>query len=240
MPEGMSPAAAKVKARPLPRYRGWLKLAQRAVLVLVLLPIVLVPVYLVVPPVSTLMVYTGVFAGPIARDWVSLDEIAPSLVGAVVMSEDSQFCNHWGVDWNELNKVLDREGEPSRGASTIPMQTVKNLFLWTSRSYVRKALEIPLALYADLVWPKRRMMEIYLNVAEFGPGIFGAEAAAQRYFGKSAKALTQTQAALLAVTLPNPAERNPAKPTRFMRNRAAVIASRARAGGEYVACIYPK
>lgn len=236
----MSTAAAKAKARPVPRYRAWLRLALRIVVVLVLLPVVLVPVYLVVPPVSTLMVYTGIFDGPIARDWVSLDDIAPALVASVVMSEDSQFCNHWGVDWNELNKVLDREGEPSRGASTIPMQTVKNLFLWTSRSYVRKAVEIPLALYADLVWSKRLMMEIYLNVAEFGPGIFGAEAAAQRYFGKAAKDLSQTQAALLAVTLPNPAERNPAKPTRFMRNRAGVIASRARGAVEYVACIYPK
>ena len=130
-----------------------------------------------------------------------------------MVSEDGQFCAHHGVDWGELDKVLDDSDGPSRGASTIAMQTVRNLFLWTSPIYVRKALEIPIALYADLIWTKRRMMEIYLNIAEWGPNIFGIEAAAQHYFGRSAKDLTANQAALLAVTLPNPTGRNPAKPS---------------------------
>src|SRR6185295_15301036 len=111
----------------------------------------------------------------------------------------------------------DRSKGPNRGASTVSMQVVKNLFLWKSRSYVRKALEIPLALYADLVWSKRRTMEIYLNVVELGPGIFGAEAAAQAYFHRPAKELTAGQAALLVAALPNPVERNPAKPDRLLR-----------------------
>jgi monofunctional biosynthetic peptidoglycan transglycosylase len=145
-----------------------------------------VPVYIVVPPVSTLMIYDRLF-GPIERNWVPLDEMAPSLPASVVMSEDGRFCEHRGVDWRELSRVLERNAGPNRGASTITMQVVKNLFLWTSRSYVRKALEIPLALYADLVWSKRRTMEIYLNIVELGPGIFGAEAAAQHYFKRHAK-----------------------------------------------------
>jgi membrane peptidoglycan carboxypeptidase len=111
-------------------------------------------------------------------------------VNSIIMSEDGQFCSHWGVDWGALNAVLDREGGPSRGASTIAMQTVKNLFLWSSRSYIRKGLEIPLAYYADFILSKRRIMEIYLNIAEWGPGIFGAEAAAQHYFNKPLQADT--------------------------------------------------
>jgi monofunctional biosynthetic peptidoglycan transglycosylase len=213
-----------------------LRIAARVVLVLVLIPLVLVPVYWVVPPISTLMIYERLF-GPVQRTWVAFDDIAPSLPAAVVMSEDGKFCEHWGVDWQELGKVIDRRNGPNRGASTVSMQVVKNLFLWNSRSYVRKALEIPLALYADLIWSKRRMMEIYLNVVEWGSGIFGAEAAAQHYFKRSAKALTPQQSALLVAALPNPIERNPAKPSRFLRIRAQVIASRARGAGAYINCL---
>ena len=137
------------------------------------------------------------------------------------------------------SKVLDRNAGPNRGASTITMQVVKNLFLWTSRSYVRKALEIPLALYADLVWSKRRTMEIYLNIVELGPGIFGAEAAAQHYFKRHAKELSPGQAALLVSALPNPIERNPGKPSRFVNSRARTIAGRGRAAGAYINCLAP-
>jgi monofunctional biosynthetic peptidoglycan transglycosylase len=118
------------------------------------------------------------------------------------MSEDGRFCTHHGVDWQEMGKVLDDSDGPSRGASTIPMQTVKNLFLWTSRSYIRKAFEIPLAFYADAIWTKRRTMEIYLNVVEWGPNVFGAEAAARHYFKRSAKTLSLQQAALSPAGLP--------------------------------------
>jgi monofunctional biosynthetic peptidoglycan transglycosylase len=226
---------AEVASRPR---RIW-RVVWRVALVLVLIPVVLVPVYSVIPPVSALMITTRILHGPIERSYVPLADIAPSLVASVVMSEDGRYCTHWGVDFAELSKVLDRSKGPNRGASTIAMQTVKNLFLWTSRSYLRKALEIPLALYADLLWSKRRTMEIYLNIAEFGPGIFGAEAAAQHYFKRSAKLLTPGQSALLTVTLPDPADRNPAKPTRYMQAHARIVAARARASRAYTACIYP-
>jgi monofunctional biosynthetic peptidoglycan transglycosylase len=243
MSDGMERAAQRAgvstRAGAGRQRRRWLRLLLRAVLALLLVPVVLVPAYLVVRPVSTLMIFTRLFDGPVARDWVSFDDIAPALVASVIMSEDGRFCDHSGVDWQEMGKVMDRSADHPRGASTIAMQTVKNLFLWTSRSYLRKGLEIPLALYADLVWSKRRLMEIYLNVVEWGPGIFGAEAAARHYFNRPAKQLTAGQAALLAVTLPNPALRNPAHPTRHLQAIARIVADRARMSGAYIGCLYP-
>jgi monofunctional biosynthetic peptidoglycan transglycosylase len=129
------------------------------------------------------------------------------------------------------------EGEKTRGASTIVMQTGKNLFLWPGRSYLRKALELPLALYIDLVLSKKRIMEIYLNIAEWGPGIYGIEAASQYRFGRPASALTRRQAALLAVTLPSPETRNPAKPTKGLSRLARIIERRARQAGAYIGCL---
>jgi monofunctional biosynthetic peptidoglycan transglycosylase len=144
--------------------------------------------YTIVPPVSTLMLGRWVTAQGVERDFVPLEEISPYLPAAVIASEDARFCAHHGVDWEALWEVVEEADEegPSRGASTIPMQAAKNVFLWPSRSYLRKGLEIPIALYIDLVWSKRRMIETYLNVAEWGDGVFGAEAAAQRYFRKPA------------------------------------------------------
>jgi monofunctional biosynthetic peptidoglycan transglycosylase len=216
---------------------GFIRVAGRIVLILVAIPLVLTPIYIFVPPVSTLMIYDRFVDGPIERQWVPFDAIAPSLIASAVMSEDQKFCSHWGVDWAELNKVLDDLDEAPRGASTITMQTVKNLFLWKSRSYVRKAIEIPLAFYANAVLGKRRQMEIYLNIVEFGPGIFGAEAAARHYFGRSAGQLSVTQSALLVAALPNPAARDPAHPGPRMRARAQRIASQARIAGAYIDCL---
>ena len=217
--------------------RRYLRLAFRVILILVLIPVVLVPVYGYVPPVSTLMIYQRLTGGPVERTWVPLGDIAPSLIASVLMSEDGKFCSHNGVDWDEIGKVLERNDERPRGASTIAMQTVKNLFLWPSRSYIRKAVEMPLALYADAVWGKRRMMEVYLNVVEWGPGVFGAEAAAQHYFGRPAGRLTAAQSALLAATLPNPGARDPSQPTRNLNAIASRIAGRARASGAYTGCL---
>ncbi len=210
-------------------------------LALVLVPVVLTPIYRLVDPVSTLMIWERVTAGPIDRRWVSLDDMSKWAVIAAVVSEDSRYCEHAGVDWKALGTVIDRADETDRprGASTIAMQTVKNLFLWTSRSYVRKALEIPLALYANLVLGKRRLIEIYLNIAEFGPGIFGVEAAARHYFHRSAKGLSTGEAALLAASLPNPAARDPAHPSALLRALARTVASRARVAGPYIVCLYP-
>ncbi len=225
--------------KPAARRPLWKRVA-RLVLVIALIPLVLVPLYRFVPAISTLMIWTRATGTPVSRTWVAFDDIAPSLVASVVMSEDGKFCSHAGVDWGELNKVIADEDGPSRGASTVAMQTVKNLFLWPSRlTWVRKAIEIPLALYADLVWGKRREMELYLNVAEFGPGIFGAEAAARRYFRRSARALTAEQSALLTAALPDPWGRDPVRPSPGMRARAASIAQSAALAGAYIDCLYP-
>jgi monofunctional biosynthetic peptidoglycan transglycosylase len=143
--------------------------------------------------------------------WVSIGSISPALAKAVIAAEDQRFCSHWGVDFVELKSVLADRGGPSRGASTLSMQVAKNLYLWPGRSYIRKALELPLALLIDLFWGKNRIMEFYLNIAEWGRGIFGAEAAAQFYFKKSAADLTADEAARLTASLPNPIRRNPAR-----------------------------
>lgn len=193
-----------------------------------------------VHPVSTLMLADLVRLQGYDRQWASLDEISPNLVSSVMMSEDGQFCRHGGVDWGEMKAVVEEalQGEATRGASTIPMQTAKNLFLWNGRSFIRKGLELPLAIAADFVWSKRRMMEIYLNIAEWGPGIYGAEAAARHHFGVSAADLSRRQAALLAVALPNPMTRVAGKPGRGMQRLAAVVERRARSSGDYITCIY--
>ena len=225
--------------QPTRRGMKFIRLAIVVALALAAVPLLLTPLYRVLNPVSTLMIYERVADGPIARQWVPFDDISRSLVASVVMSEDGRYCSHYGVDWTELDKVLDELGERPRGASTIVMQTVKNLFLWKSRSYARKAIEIPLALYADAVLGKRRLMEIYLNIAEFGPGIFGAEAAAQHYFGRSAANLGEMQAALLTAALPNPAGRDPGKPSRGVEARARAIVGQARIAGDYIVCLYP-
>jgi monofunctional biosynthetic peptidoglycan transglycosylase len=173
------------------------------------------------------------------RRWVSLDAIAPALPNAVLSSEDARFCLHNGVDFDAIALVFKQGGDtgPSRGASTIAMQIAKNLYLWPLPTLMRKPLEIPLALWIDLVWSKRRVIEVYLNIAEWGDGLFGAEAAAQNYFGKPASALTQREASLLAVALPNPIKRDAGDPSRRLRILAGRITGRARASGELFDCI---
>lgn len=197
--------------------------------------------YTVVPPISTLMVGRWVTGQPVDRRWVPLDRVSPNLIRAVVASEDQSFCAHGGVDWPVLAEETRKymAGQRSFGASTITMQLTKNLFLWPSRTSVRKAVEIPLALAVDLVWTKRRVLEVYLNIAEWGPGIFGIEAAAQRHFGKPAAALTVRESSLLATALPNPILRDPKKPTRGYARRAQVIQQRQADGGDWLHCVGP-
>lgn len=232
---------------PSRRRRGsfvlrWVRRLFLLAILLLVLPYLLLPLYRMesVRPISTLMLADLLSGQGYAREWVEFDDIAPVLVQSVMMSEDGQFCAHDGIDWEALNTVIDGtlEGESTRGASTIPMQTVKNLYLWPGRSYLRKALEVPLALAADYVWPKRRMMELYLNVAEWAPGIYGIGAAAQHHFGVPAGALTPSQSALLAVTLPNPYTRNPTAPSPGLQRLAATIEQRARQSGAYIKCLY--
>ena len=207
----------------------------------ILVVLVLAIVYRFVPPVSTLMLARWAMLQPVERITTPLEGIAPSLATAVIASEDARFCAHRGVDWDALREVIEdaEDDAPSRGASTIPMQTAKNLFLWPGRSYVRKALELPIALYIDLIWGKRRVMEVYLNVAEWGDGVFGAEAAARRHFGKSARNLTRGEAALLATALPNPRLRNPSRPTARHRALANRLLARMEAGAGRTGCLQP-
>lgn len=160
--------------------------------------------------------------GGVSRDWVDLEDMAPAVARSVVAAEDANFCLHWGFDIRAIRAALD-EGA-GRGASTITQQVVKNLFLWQGRSWPRKALEAVMTPVVELVWTKRRIIEVYLNVAETGKGLFGAEAAAKAYFGRSAGDLTPMQAALIAAALPDPKGRNPARPSGFLRKRAAEIA----------------
>jgi len=195
------------------------------------------------PPFSTLMIANTFSGRSVKYDWVPLEKISPHLVRAVITSEDGRFCRHWGVDWAEVEDALERAeetGEGPRGASTIPMQTIKNLFLWQSRSYLRKAVEIPLAYMATIFWPKRRMIEIYLNIAEWGPGIFGAQAAARHHFRRDAAKLTRARAAQLAAALPNPHVRNAGRPGPRTRALARRIGARARKARAPLDCIYPE
>lgn len=192
------------------------------------------------PAGTPLMLVRSLEGDPIDNRWVPLRDIAPSLVHAVIASEDAGFCGHRGVDFAELNQAIElaqSRGEDVRGASTITMQVAKNLLLWPSRSYLRKGFEIPIALAMDRVWSKRRVLEIYLNVAEWGPGIFGIEAAARRRFGKPASRLTPVEAALLAVTLPAPRVRNPSRPSPLMQRLARGIEARVRTTPRITRCV---
>jgi monofunctional glycosyltransferase len=183
----------------------------------------LVLLYTVVNPRLTLYSMSESWRlGGIERDWTPIEDMAPTAARSVVAAEDANYCLHWGFDMTAIRAALDAGA--NRGASTITQQVVKNVFLWQGRSWVRKAMEAVLTPVVELVWTKRRIIEVYLNVAETGTGIFGFEAAAQHYFGVSAADLSPIQAARIAATLPDPKDRDPANPTRFLRGRAAEIA----------------
>lgn len=223
------------------RPRLWRRIAI-GVVAFLMAPYVLILIYRLdfIHPVSTLMLADLATFQGYDRRWVGFEDISPNVVRAVMMSEDGQFCSHDGVDWGQLKGVVDDAlaGEATRGASTIPMQTAKNLFLWNSRSFIRKGLELPLALVADAVWPKERTMEIYLNIAEWGPqGEFGVAAGSERAFGREPQNLDWRTASLLAVTLPNPIVRNPARPNAGLLRVAGIVEERARTYGERAACV---
>jgi monofunctional biosynthetic peptidoglycan transglycosylase len=165
--------------------------------------------------------------------WVDLDRISPNLPLAVVASEDQKFPEHWGFDVEAIEKAyaLNLHSHKVRGASTISQQVAKNLFLWSGRSYFRKALEAYFTLLIESLWPKRRILEIYLNIAEFGTGTYGAEAAAQRFFHKSASRLTRGDAAVLAAVLPNPQRYSASAPSRYVQQRREWILGQMQALG---------
>lgn len=208
--------------------------------VLVAIPLVLTPAYLVVQPVSVPMLARMAAGQPVTRHWRDIDAVSDRLKAAVILSEDGQFCRHWGVDLAALREEVDNylAGREARGASTLTMQVARNLFLWNQQSAVRKALEVPLAFYIDLVLPKKRIMEIYLNIAEWGPeGEFGVAAGSLRAFGREPQNLDWQTASLLAVTLPNPIVRNPARPGAGLVRVANIVADRAREYGERASCV---
>lgn len=191
------------------------------------------------PPISTVMIVRFFSGATIKYSWINIEHISPHVARAVMAAEDNRFCQHWGIDWSSLRgEVSDAlRGHDTRGASTIPMQTVKNLMLWPSRSYLRKGLELYLAPMLDLVWSKSRIMEVYLNIAEWGPdGIFGIEAAAQYHFKKSAARLSRTESAQLAAVLPNPQVMNAGHPSNYVREQAAIIYHRVDQSGALLDC----
>jgi len=239
-------AATQSRLRPAvqPRHaRRWLaRLAWACVLVLalvLLLPYLLAPLYRFVNPVSTLMLWRWATGVRVERTFVPIERMAPALPITVIAAEDGRFCSHRGIDWRELNERLDNIDDISKakGVSTITQQTAKNLFLWPGRSFVRKGLEFPLALWIDLVLPKRRVLEIYLNIAEWGPnGQFGAEAGSRYAFNRSARTLSAREAALLAAILPNPRRRSARQPGPAVRRLAALYEARGAAQAALAAC----
>jgi monofunctional biosynthetic peptidoglycan transglycosylase len=212
-------------------------------LVVLALPYAIASFYNFIDPPSTLILWRKVSGAPVGQQWQPLAKLGPHLPLAVIAAEDSRFCDHHGIDPGGIWHVLSEADslQDVRGGSTITQQTAKNLFLWPSRSLVRKILEAPLALWLDLVLSKRRILEIYLNIAEWGPaGEFGAEAAAQRAFRRPAGALTRGEAAMLAAALPNPFQRDAGRPGPALRRLGGIYVRRmeSMAGGD--ACLRPK
>jgi len=214
------------------------------VLIVLALPYLIVPLYRFGEPVSTLMLWRWATGQRVERVFVPLGRIASALPLTVIISEDGGFCRNRGIDlaamreaWQQADQNLDE----ARGGSTITQQTAKNLFLWQGRSIVRKALEIPLALWMYYTLPKRRVLELYLNIAEWGPnGEFGVEAASRWAFGKSARELTEREAAELAAVLPSPVHRSARTPSLSVRRLAGLYERRAAAYPVLDACIRPR
>ena len=220
-------ASSRKKAPPkVPLWRRpWLWLRKwiwRGALVLVVLAAVGIFGYRFInPPTTIYMTQESMRLGGISRQWVDIDDVAPVVARSVVAAEDANFCLHWGFDMGAIRQVIE-EGS-NQGASTLTQQVVKNTYLWPGRTWTRKGIEAVLTPMVEAAWPKRRIVEVYLNVAEFDEGIFGVDAAARHYFGVSPDQLTATQAARLAAVLPNPKGRSAAQPSDFVRRRAASI-----------------
>ena len=213
-------------ASPPPRRRGpvrrilrWLR---RGILGVIALYALLILLFAVVPPPTNIyQMQESWRLGGIEKDWVAWDDIAPVMARSVVAAEDANFCLHWGFDMAAIREAMDEGG--ARGASTLSQQVVKNVFLWHGRNYLRKGMEALLTPVVELVWTKRRILTVYLNVAEFGEGVFGVQAAAQHHFGVDARDLTPLQAARLAAVLPDPKGRDAGNPGSFTRRRANQI-----------------
>jgi monofunctional glycosyltransferase len=223
----------------------WKRRGLQVLSAIILIPIVWVIIYRFVPiPGTFLMAQRAIEGDDTRRNSVSLSQISPHLVQSVIASEDANFCSHDGFDWRAIKIAMksNERGRKLRGGSTISQQTAKNVFLWPQRSYIRKGLEAGFTVLIETLWPKRRIMEAYLNVAEFGPGVFGAEAGALTHFRKHAKDLTPLEAARLAAILPSPRRWSPTAPSRRVARKSNGIVRGARIvrEGGLDTCIYPK
>ena len=216
---GKKKKASRSRLPLMARLRRW---AVRSVLAVVAFVVALVLLYSVVnPPVTHTIWSEWRRLGKVERDWVPMDQISPVMARSVVAAEDANFCLHWGFDVEAIRDALEDGG--ARGASTITQQVVKNVFLWQGRSWIRKALETSITPVVEIFWSKERILEVYLNVAETGNGLFGVEVAAQRYFNTPAAKLSSVQAARIAAILPSPRNRSVTDPTARTRRRAASI-----------------
>jgi len=234
------PPAAKAKRSSMPSLRRIAFVGAIVIAVLILTPYLIAPLYRFVDPVSTPMLWRWATGARVERVWLPLDRISPALPLAVIGAEDGTFCHNRGIDLGAMREALEQYDDTGRerGASTITQQTAKNLFLWQGRSIIRKALEIPLAIWLNLVLPKRRVLEIYLNIAQWGPnGEFGAEAGARFAFGKSARNLNPGEAAELAAILPNPIRRSARNPSPLVRQLSGVYERRAETFPGLNACV---
>lgn len=238
----MSPArrATRRKKKGL----RWGQLLLYTLCALVLAPFAVTLAYRFVPPPITPLMIIRLFEGyGLHKHWVPLTQISPYMPAMVIASEDNLFCQHNGFDWAAIDRAVQKwqAGDSHGGASTISQQTAKNVYLWPGQTYLRKALEVPLTVLIETVWGKRRIMEVYLNVVEFGPGIYGVQAAARHHFGTTARRLTPRQAALLAAILPKPLSWSAKHPGPYIRQRAGIIMHRpAQLGPAMLACVAPR
>jgi monofunctional biosynthetic peptidoglycan transglycosylase len=209
--------------------RRILRFIARAIGLFLLVSVMWAALYAWLPiPITPLMVIRLAQGQGFSKDWVSYEEISPNLPRAAIAAEDSGYCAHHGFEWEAIQNAWNRNQKSKRirGGSTISNQTAKNAFLWPDRTYPRKALEFYFTGLIELMWGKKRILEVYLNVVEFGPGIYGAEAAARTYFKKPASALTRREAALLIAVLPSPLKWSVAKPGPYVRERTGIIMAR--------------
>lgn len=214
-----TPKAVPLWKRPFVWLRKWVV---RFVLAAVALTLLWIAAYTVInPPTTAYIMSESRRLDGVDREWVPIEEVAAVMPRSVVAAEDANFCNHWGFDMGAIRDAI--EDGSSRGASTLTQQVVKNVFLWHGRSWVRKGLEALITPVVEMIWTKQRIVEVYLNVAEFDEGVFGVDAAAHHYFGVSPKNLSATQAARLAAILPSPKGRSAQNPSSFVRKRAASI-----------------
>jgi monofunctional biosynthetic peptidoglycan transglycosylase len=218
----------------------WRRLVLRVALAMMIFPVLITLLYALVPvPLTPLMLIRAADGLAMEKEWVPLISISIDLQRSVIVAEDATFCTHHGFEPDALQKAWEsnERGGRLRGGSTITMQTAKNVFLWPGRNFVRKGLEAWLTLYLEALWSKQRTIEVYLNVVEWGPGIYGAEAAARHHFNKSAATLSAHEAALLAAVLPSPRRWSASKPGPYVRTRAETIQARAAQIGAGASCI---